>query len=128
MRSMQTAGLLVGSLTAILGLTSSAQDVRTDYDQNAKLNQFRTYRWGQVQTNCPFSRSRITEEIDKQLQEKACQRVPSRVDRVLKVVSARHNQQQSHLDNPGAGRWWVGFSQATTKVENYAPGLLSSWV
>jgi hypothetical protein len=105
-RSMQailTAIVLTGS-----SLAAFAGDVRTDYDHTVNFSQLNTYSWGKVQTSNPFFVNRIQQAVNKELQAKGWQLMPTGGSVTVFATDNIHDQQevQTMYDNMGAG--WGG--------------------
>jgi len=105
-----------------------ADDVKTDFDKKADFSQYRTYEWGTVQTSNPLWQQRVIDAVDKDLQAKGWQKVPSGGDVTVMAVGSTRNQQEYQTFYTGIGpRWrWRGFGdeEATTTVQNYQVGTL----
>jgi hypothetical protein len=95
--------LLLGSSIAALG-----GNVTTDYDHNVNFTQFHTYSWGSVHTSDPFYVSRVQQAVNKQLQAKGWQLMPSNGSVVIFATDQINNQQdvQTIYNNLGGG--WGG--------------------
>lgn len=61
----------------LAGSCAFASNVRTDYDHNAKFENIHTYSWGKVKTSNPLYKDRVKAAVDKDLQAKGWQLVPS---------------------------------------------------
>lgn len=97
------AALAVGSLT-----TAFADDVKTDYDHNATFSNFHTYSWEKVTSKNPFVVDRIKQAVDKDLQAKGWQMVPSGGDVSLFATDNIHNEQELETMYDGMGGGWGG--------------------
>lgn len=125
MKLIRYASLFI--FAALLCSITLAQDVHTDYDRKVNFEQFHTYSWGKVQTSNPLWESRIKDAVNKVLQAKGWQEVPSGGDVTVMAVGATKNQQeyQTYYDGLGAGWRWGGFGgMTTTQVQNYRVGTL----
>ncbi len=74
MKRFPVTGCALGML---LAGSMALADVRTDYDHNANFTNYHTYSWGPVTTDNPLFQGRIKSEVDKELQAKGWQMVPS---------------------------------------------------
>lgn len=99
---------LGAALIAATGLTAHAADVRTDYDHHVNFSQFHNYCWGQVTTSNPLYVRRIKDEVDKDLQSKGWQKVPSGCDVTLFAKGNVHNQKELQTYYNGLGGGWGG--------------------
>ncbi|MGB7435029.1 MAG: DUF4136 domain-containing protein, partial [Candidatus Acidiferrum sp.] len=88
---------------ALLCSITLAQDVHTDYDRKVNFEQFHTYSWGKVQTSNPLWESRIKDAVNKVLQAKGWQEVPSGGDVTVMAVGATKNQQEYQTYYDGLG-------------------------
>src|SRR5580693_5656164 len=95
--------LLLGSSSVALG-----DNVRTDYNHQTNFSQYHTYSWGKVKTSDPFFGSRIQQAVDKQLQAKGWQLLPTGGSVSIFATDNLHNQKetQTMYDNFGGG--WGG--------------------
>lgn len=94
---------LGAALMAATGLAAHAANVRTDYDHHVSFSQFHSYCWGQVTTSNPLFVQRIKEEVDKDLQSKGLQMVPSGCDVTLFTKGNVHNQKELQTYYNGLG-------------------------
>jgi Domain of unknown function (DUF4136) len=123
---LMTIVLMGSSMAAFAG------NVRTDYDHTANFSQYNTYSWGKVQTSNPFFVNRIQEAVDKQLQAKGWQLMPTGGSVTVFATDNIHDQQQvqTMYDNMGGGwgRGWggpgFGTGIATTTTTNHNIGNL----
>lgn len=102
-------------------------DVHTDYDHHIDFTRFHTYSWMKVQTDDPLWQSRIKDAVNRELQAKGWQEVPSGGEVELTAVGAVHNQQeyQTFYNGMPGGWFWGGFGDtATTTVVNNPVGSL----
>lgn len=113
-------------IAMLLSAISYAQDVHTDWDKKANFERYHSYSWGKIHTSNPLWQSRIQDAVDKDLQAKGWQKVPSGGDVTLMAVGSARNQQeyQTFYDGLGGGWRWGGFGNATTTVQNYKVGTL----
>lgn len=136
---------LAGALLLASSFAAFADNVRTDYDHSVDFTQYHTYSWGKVQTSEPFYVDRIKQAVNKELQTKGWQLVPTGGSVVVFAKDNVHNQQevQTSYDNmgdpwgPGWGGGWGwggwgwgglaspgGFGTATTTTSNQPVGNL----
>ena len=105
-----------------------AQDVHTDYDHKANFERYHTYSWAKIETSNPLWQDRIKQAVDKELQAKGWQQVPSDGDVVLTAVGSTENKEeyQTFYNNLGPGWYWGGFGDtvATTSKVDYPVGTL----
>ena len=97
------------SLASILFLSASlaqAASVRTDYDHGANFENYHTYSWGSVKTDDPFYVSRIKQTVDKQLQAKGWQLVPSGGSTTVFAEGSVKNEKQVETYYNGLGGGW----------------------
>ena len=123
-RTLRTA--FTAAAIAVLAIVALA-DVKTDYDKKVDFTQYKTYSWGKVETENPLWQSRIMDAVDRTLQQKGWQKLPSGGDVTVMAVGATQNQKeyQTFYDGLGPGWWWGGFGEtATTTVQNYRVGTL----
>src|SRR5713101_662879 len=108
---------------------SFGQQVKTDYDHNAKFGQYKTYSWEKVQTRDPLLVDRIKDAVNGALTAKGWTQVDSGGDVCVVAVEITQNQQTLNTFYDGFGGGWRwrgfgGFGDATTTVENYKVGTL----
>lgn len=134
---MKLRVLLALSLALLFGfpILALADNVRTDYDHQANFSQYHTYSWGKVNTSDPFYVSRIQQAVNKQLQSKGWQLVPSGGAVTVFANDKLHNQQETQTMYDGFGGGWgagwgwggwgwgggwadPGFGTATTTTTN----------
>jgi len=130
--------LTLGAVLAIATVAALADNVKTDFDKNADFSRIHTYSWGQVKTSNPLYQTRIKEAVDRDLQGKGWQMVPSGGDATVFATGEVHNQTelQTTYDNfgPGWGGGWGwrgwgwgaggGFGEATTTTSQQLVGHL----
>lgn len=97
------AVLLVGGT-----FTAFADTVKTDYDHGADFSKFHTYSWGKVNAANPFYVDRIKQSVDKQLQAKGWQLVPSGGEATIIATDRVHNEQELETMYDGMGGGWGG--------------------
>jgi len=105
--------LLTAALAAVfLSIPSLAQKVETDYDHSVNFAQVHTYSWGHVHATDPLFEGRIREAVDRDLQAKGWQQVPTGGDVTLTAVAIgeKPGRIQHLLQRTGAGleMAWLG--------------------
>lgn len=109
----------------VICAVASAQDVKTDYDHHANFSQYHTYYWEKVKTTDPLWESRIQDAVNRDLQSKGWQLVPSGGQVAITAVGSARNQQEYETFYNGMGGWrWGGFGETTTQAVNYPVGSL----
>jgi hypothetical protein len=121
--------LVTAALAAVfLSIPSLAQKVETDYDHSVNFAQVHTYSWGHVHATDPLFEGRIREAVDRDLQAKGWQQVPTGGDVTLTAVAIKRNQAEYNTFYSGLGPGWRwrgwGGGMATTTVENIPVGTL----
>ncbi|MCU1314043.1 MAG: putative lipoprotein, partial [Acidobacteriaceae bacterium] len=105
-----------------------AQKVTTDYDHSANFSQYHTYSWGVVHATDPLFEDRIRQAVDRALQAKGWQMVPSGGDATVTAVAAKQEKTEytTFYDGLGPGWGWRGWGDgmATTSVDNIPVGSL----
>jgi len=111
--------------------TSSAQQVKTDYDRGANFGQYKTYSWEQVKTKDALDVDRIKAAVNAALAAKGWTQVDSGGEVCIMAVEITQNQQtlNTFYDGFGGGWGWRrfgggGFGQATTTTETYKVGTV----
>jgi hypothetical protein len=102
-RSILASALLMG-----MSFVALADNVRTDYDHGVNFSQYQTYSWGTVKTADPFFASRIQQAVDKQLQSKGWQLLPSGGAVTVFANDNLHNQKETQTMYDGFGGGWGG--------------------
>jgi hypothetical protein len=127
---MKKRNFIFGSIAMALFLATSlfAGDVKTDYDRGANFNQYKTYSWGNVQTQDALFVDRIKSAVDEALAAKGWRQVASGGDVSLTATEITENQQilNTYYDNFGSGRRFggIGFGDAQTTTDTYQVGSL----
>jgi hypothetical protein len=129
--------ILAVALLITLAGAAHADDVKTDYDHKVAFSQYHTYSWGTVKTPNPFYVDRIKQAVDKALQSKGWQLVPSGGDTEVFATGGVHTEQELETFYNGAGGWgrgwggwggwgWggPGFGTATTTTSTQQVGNL----
>jgi hypothetical protein len=121
---------LVGMAFFIVG-SSSAQQVKTDYDRSANFSQYKTYSWEQVKTRNPLDADRIKNAVNAALAAKGWTQVNSGGDVSVVAMEITRDQQtlNTFYDGFGGGWGWRrfgagGFGEATTTTETYKVGTV----
>jgi hypothetical protein len=116
---------LLGTMI-LLCCTSFAQQVKTDYDRNAKFAQYKTYSWEQVKTRDPLWVDRIKSSVNAALAAKGLKQVQSGGDLAIAAneITQNHQTLNTFYDGMGGGWRWQGFGDATTTTETYKVGTL----
>jgi len=100
---MTKQNLIFGSIAMAIFLATSlfAGDVKTDYDRSANFNQYKTYSWGNVQTQEALLVDRIKSAVDEALAAKGWRQVASGGDVSLTATEFTEDQQilNNHDDN-----------------------------
>ncbi len=111
--------------TLLLTGTLAFADVRTDYNHNADFSSIHTYSWGQVKTDNPLFVDRIKSEVDKDLQAKGWQLMPSGGAAMVFATGNIKDEKslETQYDNFGGGwgRGW-GFGGFGGFGGGYGPG------
>jgi len=112
-------------------LTTTAQDVKTDYDRRVDFTQYKTFSWEKVQTSDPLLVDRIQTAVNRTLAEKGWILRPSGGDVSIIAIEMTHNQRtlNTFYDSFGGGWGWrrfggSGFGSATTTTSLYRVGTL----
>jgi hypothetical protein len=116
-------------MVLLLASSSSAQQVKTDYDRSANFGQYKTYSWEKVQTQNQLWAPRIQEAVNVTLAAKGLTPVASGGDIAIVAIETTQNQQTLNTFYDGFGGGWRwrgfgGFGDATTTTENYKVGTL----
>jgi hypothetical protein len=92
---MTKHNLIFGSIAMALFLATSffAGDVKTDYNRSANFNQYKTYSWGNVQTQEALLADRIKSGVDEALAAKGWRQVASGGDVSLTATEITEDQQ-----------------------------------
>ena len=108
-----------------------AQQVKTDYDRNAKFAQYKTYSWEQVKTKDALNVDRIKTAVNAVLTAKGWTQVDSGGDVSIVAIEMTRDQQtlNTFYDGFGGGWGWRrfgagGFGEATTTTETYKVGTV----
>jgi Domain of unknown function (DUF4136) len=96
---MTKHNLIFGSIAIALFLATSlfAGDVKTDYDRSANFNQYKTYSWGNVQTQEAQLVDRIKSAVDEALAAKGWRQVASGGD--VSLIATEITEDQQILNN-----------------------------
>ena len=92
---MKKHNFIFGSIAMAIFLATSlfAGDVKTDYDRSANFNQYKTYSWGNVQTQEALLVDRIKSAVDEALAAKGWRQVASGGDVSLTATEITEEQQ-----------------------------------
>lgn len=104
---MRRTYLATSAALVVFGASAIA-DVRTDYDHGANFANYHTYSWGQVKTDNPLYVDRIKDEINKNLQAKGWQMVPSGGATTIFATGSIKNEQQLETTYNDLGGGWGG--------------------
>ncbi|HEY1336859.1 MAG TPA: DUF4136 domain-containing protein [Bryobacteraceae bacterium] len=109
------------SLLAICGF---AQDVRYNFDKNAKFSDFKTYRWVQIKDAPPMNNlvdQQVKQSIDAELAKKGLQRTDGEQADLYIAYQVTVNQEKEFSSystdfgyGPGWGRGWYGGGMGST--------------
>jgi len=128
---LKRAALVLAGMMLLFAGTSSAQQVKTDYDRGANFGQYKTYSWEQVKTKDALDVDRIKAAVNAALAAKGWTQVDSGGDVCIMAVEITQNQQtlNTFYDGFGGGWGWRrfgggGFGQATTTTETYKVGTV----
>ena len=129
---MRTCAVM--TLAGGLGVVAAVgQSVKVDYDHAVAFEQYHTYSWTKVQTSDPLDADRVKRTVDRDMQAKGWQMVPSGGQVALVAVGATHDQQEYNqfYDGMGGGgfgwrRGWGGggFGESVTTVDQIPIGTL----
>jgi hypothetical protein len=111
----------------LLSLTTAAfcREIKTDYDHHVNFSQYRTYSWAKVETPNPLWVDRIKESVDRQLQKKGWNQVPSDGDVTIMAIGTTRERPTLRTFYDAFPGWrWGGFGESTTWVSNYEVGTL----
>ena len=128
MSSHRTILTLMG--TALICATASfAQQVRTDYDRSTDFSRYKTFSWGQVNTQNPLWVNRIQSAVNSELAAKGWTQVESggSVSIMAMEMTRSHQTLDTYYDNFGGGWRWrggFGFGDSTTTETTYRVGTL----
>jgi hypothetical protein len=130
------------AIILLSGAFAFAANVRTDYDHNAKFSNYQTYSWGTVKTADPLNEDRVKAAVNKDLQAKGWQLVPTGGSATVFAAGNVKNEQEAETMYDGMGGGWGGgwgwggfggfgggygaggFGEATTTTENQRVGHL----
>ena len=103
---MARPSLVLSAALLLSATVASAANVRTDYDHHANFSGFHTYSWGDVKTANPLYVDRIKEAVNRNLQAKGWQMVPSGGDTTIFATGSVQNEQQVETMYNGLGGGW----------------------
>ena len=128
MKLHQRMSLTVALAVVFFSIPALAQKVETDYDHSVNFTRYHTYSWGRVHTTDPLFEPRIRDAVDRDLQAKGWQQVPSGGDATITAVLVKKNKAEytTFYNGLGGGWRWHGWGtgMATTTVENVPVGTL----
>ncbi|WP_161557543.1 DUF4136 domain-containing protein [Acidisarcina polymorpha] len=128
MKLHQRIAVTAALAIAVLSIPALAQKVETDYDHSANFKQYHSYSWGHVHAEDPLFEQRIRDAVDRALQAKGWQQVPTGGDTTVTAVAIKKNQEEynTFYTSLGPGWRWHGWGDgmATTTVENIPVGTL----
>jgi Domain of unknown function (DUF4136) len=128
MKVHQRIVLTVVLAIIFFSIPALAQKIETDYDHSVHFTQYHTYSWGHVHATDPLFEPRIRDAVDRDLQAKGWQQVPSGGDVTVTAVLVKKDKAEytTFYDGLGGGWRWRGWgsSMATTTVENIPVGTL----
>ena len=133
MKLQRVVFVLMGVML-LFASTSSAQQVKTDYDRNANFGQYKTYSWEQVKTKDALDVDRVKSAVNAALAAKGWSQVDSGGDVSIIAIETTQNQQSLNTFYDGFGGGWGyrrfggggfgGPGEATTTTETYKVGTL----
>ena len=133
MKLQRVVFVLMGVML-LFASTSSAQQVKTDYDRNANFGQYKTYSWEQVKTKDALDVDRVKSAVNAALAAKGWSQVDSGGDVSIIAIETTQNQQSLNTFYDGFGGGWGyrrfggggfgGLGEATTTTETYKVGTL----
>lgn len=112
----------------VLSIPALAQKVETDYDHSVNFTQYHTYSWGHIHASDPLFEQRMRDTVDRALQAKGWQQVPTGGDATVTAVAIRRNRTEYNTFYTGLGPGWRwrgwGGGMETTTVEKIPVGTL----
>ena len=113
---------------AVVG-SAFAQHVKTDFDHQAKFDQYKTYSWQEIKPANSLWDDRIKNAVDTQLAAKGWTKVDSGGDVAVVAIKTTQTERtlQTFYDGFGGGWRWRGFGgmgEATTTEQDYKEGTL----
>ncbi len=94
--------------TFVFTAVVQAADVKTDYDHQANFANYHTYSWGQVKTHDPLYVRRVKADINRDLQAKGWQLVPSGGAATVVATGSVKNEQDLETTYNNMGGGWGG--------------------
>ncbi|WP_213807607.1 DUF4136 domain-containing protein [Granulicella sp. dw_53] len=113
--------------------TMLAQDVHTDFDENANFAQYRTFCYGKVHASNQLVENRIRAAVMRDLTAKGWEQTDAHCDVSVSAVGFVHDKQEYNTFYDGLGpgwgwrgRGWGGWGggPAVTTVDNIPVGML----
>lgn len=124
-------GIWMAAAIAVLSVTASVAEVKTDYDRKADFSRYKTYSWANVHTRDALWVDRIKAAVDTTLSAKGWTRVESGGDISIMAMEMTqdHRTLNTYYDNFGGGWGWRrggfgDFGTATTTEQTYSVGTL----
>ncbi len=124
---------LIAAMFLFVG-SSSAQQVKTDYDRSADFGKYKTFSWEHVKTQDALDVDRIKSAVNAALTAKGWTQVDSGGDVSIMAIQMTHDQQtlNTFYDGFGGGWGWRrfggggfgGFGDATTTTDTYQVGTV----
>lgn len=115
----------------LFAATSSAQQVKIDYDRSANFTKYKTYSWEHVRTRDALDVDRIKNAVDAALAAKGWTQANSGGDVSIVAIEMTQDRQtlNTFYDDFGGGWGWRrfgggGFGEATTTTDTYTLGTL----
>jgi hypothetical protein len=133
---MKVKNAVFGLITTMLLFvgSSSAQQVKTDYDRSADFGKYKTFSWEHVKTQDALDVDRIKSAVNAALTGKGWTQVDSGGDVSIMAIQMTHDQQtlNTFYDGFGGGWGWRrfggggfgGFGDATTTTDTYQVGTV----
>jgi hypothetical protein len=125
--NLQRKAALFVAIALICGHSSFAQQIKFDYDRSVDFSHYKTYSWGQVQTQNPLWVARIKDAVDASLAAKGWTEVDTggSVSIMAMEINKNHRTLDTYYDGFGGGwRWGGGFGDVTTTESTYRVGTL----
>ena len=126
-RIILTAALAI----VVLSIPALAQKVETDYDHSVNFTHYHTYSWGHILATDPLFEQRMRDAVDRALQAKGWQQVPTGGDATVTAVAIRRNRAEYNTFYTGLGPGWRwhgwggGWRQRRSKRSRLEPW---SWI
>jgi len=128
---LQRCVLVSIGIVVLFAASSSAQQVKTDYDRGVNFARYKTYCWEEVKTRDPLDVDRIKRAVNAALTAKGWTQVDSGGDVSIIAMGITRDHQTLNTFYEGLGGGWGwrrfggdGFGEATTTTETYKVGTL----